>query len=481
MILIVLIAIAIVAFFIYFLNKCYNKPFKSDGKCVEKCDNYIAEDGETCVDTCPNFIDEENKKCLAKCPSYKPYSTADKYCSPYNILDTKTNLFNVKSYSNDNIIIDYNELSASDDSKVIAIYRDYKNSQDELIQDYFISRDLGNTFVKYAVENGILTFLKVSPKGETVAVVSDMIKVYHENYIYVQQLEHETETMLHSQFVSDYIILTDNDHYYLYNLTTVEKESGNITYKHGIKVSTNYGKTFQTLYETDASSIDILNTKLAVSKDKKGIVYTVEDTLNKTSKVFSSKDAGKTFTSQDIKGTVTSTSINENGSCRVVASYISPSQSPSKGFLYVSKDHGATWKEFTIAENITKFKIIAMTERGQNQLYLFERAQSNGILFSKDYGETFSYLYDSVDSNNMVTGAAMTLDSKFITICTNKNIKVSKNYGDTFETNEREYANLGSSSVSDQVHISSSEYNYLNGKIHTILSSANSLFYTTLL
>ena len=100
---------------------------------------------------------------------------------------------------------------------------------------------------------------------------------------------------------------------------------------------------------------------------------------------------------------------------------------------------------------------------------------------SKDYGNTFKILYESTEVNNMVRGAGMTLDSKFITMCTDSTIKTSNDYGETFKQNIKQYTNLGSVNVSSQVYISSSNYNYLNGKIQIILGSSNSLFYTTLL
>ncbi len=98
---------------------------------------------------------------------------------------------------------------------------------------------------------------------------------------------------------------------------------------------------------------------------------------------------------------------------------------------------------------------------------------------SRDYGKTYKILIE--ENEDLITGASMTLDSKFITVCTSTKIRTSSDYGETFKQNENMYSNLGSSNVSSQVYISSSPFNYLNGKINIILSSSNSLFYTTLL
>lgn len=485
MYIIVLIVIIALAFLINFVNKCYNKPYKQNGKCVTKCDNYIAEDGVTCLDSCPNFIDEENKTCVAKCPSYKPYAQSDKYCSPYNILDTQSNIFNLKRYSNDNFTVLFNDMNCSDDTKVIAINRLYGN--DEIIsQDYFISKDFGNTFNKYTIDfnEDFVTIIKVSSSGECIAVVSNFnIKVYHKDKTYIHKLDNNKEMVDYTEYVADYKIIDDKTHFYLYNLTKVDNnldQNQNIIIKHGIKISTDYGKTFQNLYENTVNDIDFLNTKLCVSKDKKQLFYTVENTINNTSTVFTSSDYGKTFTSYDIKGIVDSANINESGSCKVLTSHTLLEGIPNKGYIYNSNDYGKTWNEILVSEEITKIESISMTERGQNQLFLFEKGDSkNGILMSRDYGKTYKILIE--ENEDLITGASMTLDSKFITVCTSTKIRTSSDYGETFKQNENMYSNLGSSNVSSQVYISSSPFNYLNGKINIILSSSNSLFYTTLL
>ena len=486
MYLLVLLAIAVFIVVLLSVNKCHDKPFKDEGKCVSKCDNYVDEDGITCVDSCTNFTDEETKKCLAQCPSYKPYSQDDKFCSPYNVLNTETNSFNLKRYSDGTERVLFNELSCSDDSKVIAIKRKYDN-RGVVVYDYFISTNFGNNFSRYvADQDEIFSLVKVSPLGECVVVVSNfMITVYRDNVIYsTTVLQKETDTMLHSEVITDYKILDEMTHYYLYKLTHIEKETEDITYKHGIKVSTDYGKTFKVLTEITINDIDLLSGKLCVSKDKKELLFTVENTdttETNNSKLFTSSDFGKTFTSYEIKGKVSALDCNVNGSCKVITTFTGLTQ-PEKGYVYVSTDYGLTWKESGIDESITNIKLLGITERGQNQLFLFEKGDSkNGILMSKDYGNTFKIIYESTELNNMVRGAGMTLDSKFITMCTDSTIKTSNDYGETFKQNIKQYANLGSNNVSSQVYISSSNYNYLNGKIQIILGSSNSLFYTTLL
>jgi len=485
MYIIVLIVIIILAFIIDLINKCVNKPFKKNGKCVSKCDNFIAEDGITCVDSCPNFTEEETKTCVAKCPSYKPYSQADKYCSPYNILDAKTNTFNLNKYSYDNYTVLSNELSCSKDTKVIAINRLY-NNEGNIAQDYFISKNFGETFERYPInnENELISTVKVSPKGDCIIAVSNVnIKVYHENNIYTHALEKEDASFLRSESFADYDIIDEQTHFYLYNVTIINKniqENQNITYKHGIKISTDYGKTFSVLYETTVSDIDLLNARLCVSKDRKEVFYTVENTVTNNSTIFTSSDYGKTFTSFDVKGKVSSSEINDTGSCKVVTSYTLLDNKPNKGYIYKSTDYGKTWAEIIVNENFSYIKVLSITERGQNQLFLFEQGENkNGILISKDYGNTYSILFQ--DAQKLVRGCAMSSDSKYITICTDTNIKTSSNYGDTFTDNNTQYSNLGSSTISSQVYVSSSPYNYLNGKINIILSSSNSLFYTTLL
>ncbi len=487
MYLLVLLAIAVFIIVLFSVNKCHDKPFKDEGKCVSKCDNYIDEDGITCVDSCPNFTDEESKKCLAQCPSYKPYSQEDKFCSPYNVLNTETNSFNLKRYSSDaSKTVVLNELSCSQDTKVIAIKRIY-NSQGVDFEDYFISTDFGNNFTRYPdvpSQDEIFSLVKVSPLGECIVVVSNfMLTVYKGNIIYsITDLEKETDTIFQTEEITDYKILDEMNHYYLYNLTHVDKEAEVITdKKHGIKVSTDYGKTFNVLAELSINDINLLSGKLCVSKDKKELLFTVENTETNNSKLFTSSDYGKTFTSYEIKGKVNAIDCNATGSCKVITTYTGLPV-PDKGYIYVSTDYGLTWKESGVDQSITNIKLLAMSERGQNQLFLFEKGSSkNGILISKDYGNTFKVLHESTDANNMIRGAGMTLDSKFITICTNSTIKISSDYGETFKQNINQYTNLGSDNVSSQVCISSSNYNYLNGKIQIILGSSNSLFYTTLL
>ena len=287
--------------------------------------------------------------------------------------------------------------------------------------------------------------------------------------------------MLHSEVITDYKILDEMTHYYLSKITHVDKESEVITYKHCIKVSTDYGKNFNVLAEITANDINLINDKLCISKDKKELLFTVENTLNNNSKLFTSSDFGKNFTSYEIKGKVSALDCNANGSCKVITTFTGLTQ-PEKGYVYVSTDYGSTWKESGLDQNITNIKLLGIKETGQNQLFLYEKGDSkNGILISKDYGNTFKILYESTEISNMVRGAGMTLDSKFITMCTDSTIKTSNDYGETFKQNIKQYTNLGSVNVSSQVYISSSNYNYLNGKIQIILGSSNSLFYTTLL
>ena len=251
MYLLVLLAIAVFIVVLLSVNKCHDKPFKDEGKCVSKCDNYVDEDGITCVDSCTNFTDEETKKCLAQCPSYKPYSQDDKFCSPYNVLNTETNSFNLKRYSDETERVLFNEISCSHDTKVIAIKRKYDN-RGVVVYDYFISTNFGNIFSRYlADQDEIFSLVKVSPLGECVVVVSNfMIKVYRNNNIYLTDIFKETNTMLHSEVITDYKILDEMTHYYLSKITHVDKESEVITYKHCIKVSTDYGKNFNVLAET---------------------------------------------------------------------------------------------------------------------------------------------------------------------------------------------------------------------------------------